>query len=160
DPDRWVRRLRRGRLDDDVVEVPEAPVVGEPLARRPRSEQHGERLLEARAGLRSLDVEASELGVAVSLADTQVETTIREHVPRRRLTGEPRRVVPRQHDHAGPQADRRRVRRDAGLQYQRRGDLTPAAEVVLDQERGFEPQGLGLDVELDVGAYLLCVSDF
>ena len=147
DPDRRVGRLHRWGLDDDVVEGPVPAVVREPLPGRPRSQEHLERLLEARIGLVLIDVEAAELRVPVALADAEVDAAARDHVQRRRLLGEQDGVVPWQDHDARPQAKRRGAGGDARLQHQRRRDLVPAAEVMLDQERGLEPQRLGLDVE-------------
>src|ERR1700722_6040209 len=50
-PQRRMWLLRRRRLDDDVLEMPEAAMVGKTLTRGPRPRHHGERLLEPRLGL-------------------------------------------------------------------------------------------------------------
>jgi hypothetical protein len=152
DPDRRVRRLERQGLDDDVVEVPVAAVVREPVAGGPGPEQDVECLAETGVGVCLVHVEAAELGVAVALAYPQVDPAARYHVQRRGLLGEQDRVVPGQHQHPRLQAQGRRAGGDTRLQHQRGRHLVPAAEVVLDQERRLEPQRLGLDVELHVVA--------
>jgi hypothetical protein len=83
-----------------------AALVREALA-RPRAEQHLERLLEACALLRRVEVEARVLVLEIARAHSEVEAAAREHVDHRVVLGGAQRVVERQHDHAEP----RRIRR-------------------------------------------------
>ena len=94
-----MRLLRRRRLDHDVLEMPEAAVVGEALARRPRPRHHRDRLLEARLGLFRRDLKTLELAVPVALADAEIEAAAGDQIERRRLLGEQHRIVPGQHHH-------------------------------------------------------------
>jgi hypothetical protein len=87
--------------------------------------------------------------MAVALADAQVEPAAGHEVQRRGLLGEQDRVVPGQHQHGRAEAERRRPRGDPGQQLQRRRDLAPAAEVMLDQEGGPESECLRLHAQLD-----------
>ena len=73
-PQRRMRFLRRRRFDHDVLEMPEAAVVGEALAGRPRPRHHCNGLLEARLGLFGRDLKTLELAVPVALADAEIET--------------------------------------------------------------------------------------
>ena len=98
-PQRRMRLLRRRRLDHDVLEMPEAAVVREALARGPRLRHHRNGLLEARLGLVRRDRKTLELAVAVALADAEIEAAAGDQIERRRLLGEQYRIVPRQHDH-------------------------------------------------------------
>jgi hypothetical protein len=68
-----VRFLAGRRLDQDVVEPPEAAVVREALLRSPCFGDDRKRLFEARIGLLERDRETPELVVAITLADAEIE---------------------------------------------------------------------------------------
>jgi len=61
------------RLDNDIIELPVSPEVGERLVGGPRLEDHGERLVEARVSLLHRHTEAGKLVVAIALADAEIE---------------------------------------------------------------------------------------
>src|SRR5207245_2396995 len=103
-PDRRMRLLFRRRLDHDVLEIPELAVMREALIRRPRLEDHAERLLEALVGLRDRNAEARELVRAIALADAEFEPPAREQIDGRGSFSEQHRIVPRQHQHRGAEA--------------------------------------------------------
>ena len=98
--------LRGRRLDHDVVEMPEAAVVREALARDPGARHHLERFLEAGFGFLRRDLEALELVVPIALADAEIEPAAGNQIERRRLLGEQHRIVPGQHDDGGAEPQR------------------------------------------------------
>src|SRR5579885_956399 len=155
DPERRVRALHRRRLDHDVLEMEEAAVVREALARGEGARHDVERLLEARLGLLRRDLEALELGVAVALADAEVEAAVAEQVEGGGLLGEQHRIVPGQHHHRGAEPERRGARGERHQQHQGGGGLLPAAEMVLDREARHQAERLGLDVEIEIVAEAL-----
>src|SRR5262249_15385120 len=101
-------------------EVPEAAFVREALARRPRLQDDFERLVEASLRLLGRDTEPFELGMAIAFSDPEIEASTGHEVEYRGLLGEQDRVVPRQHQHGGPEAERRRARGEPSQQLQRR----------------------------------------
>src|SRR5262249_44221786 len=74
-PDLRMRSLRRRRLDDDIVELPVFPPMGEGLVGGPRLEDYLEALVEPSIGLLHGYAEAGELVVAVAFADAEIEPT-------------------------------------------------------------------------------------
>ena len=150
DPERRMRLLGRRWLDHDVIESPELSLMRKPLTGGPGLGDDSERLFEPRVGLLLRNVEAAELVVAVALADTEIEPAARHHVEHRRLLGEQHRIVPGQHHHRTADPQRFGAHRQASEQRERRGNLVPAGEVVLDQKAGAVAQCLGLDVEVEV----------
>ena len=148
-PQRRMRLLRGGRLDDDVVELPVLAVMGPRRIRGPRLEHDLQRFLESRLGLLHGNAEAGELVVPVALADAEVEPAVGQQVERGGLLGQQHRVVPGQRHDGGAQAQRGGAGADPGQEIQRRGDLAEAGEVMLDDERAVEAEGFGLDVVLD-----------
>jgi hypothetical protein len=72
-PERRVRFLAGRRLDQDVVERPEATVVREALLRSPCFGDDRKRLFEPRIGLFERDRETRELIVAITLANSEIE---------------------------------------------------------------------------------------
>jgi len=66
--------LRRGRLDDDGVELPIFAAVRERLVGGPRPEDDLQAFVESRVGLFGRYAEAGELIVAIALADPEIET--------------------------------------------------------------------------------------
>jgi hypothetical protein len=105
-----MRRLHRGRLYDDVLEAPEAALVREALARRPRLQDNFEPLVEARLRLLGRDTEAFEFGMALAFSDPEIEPSTGHEVEGCGLLGEQNWVVPGQHQHGGAEAERRRAR--------------------------------------------------
>ena len=92
------------RLDDDIVELPILPAMGERLVGGPRLEDHLERLVEPRVGFLHRHAEAGKLVVAIALADTEIEPPAGQQIEGRGLLGEQHRVVPRQYHHRGTEA--------------------------------------------------------
>ena len=80
------------------------------------------------------DTEAFEFGMAVAFSDPEIEPSTGHEVEGCGLLGEQNWVVPGQHQHGGAKAERRRARGEPSQKLQRRGDLVPAREVVLDEE--------------------------
>ena len=147
--------MRRRRLDHDVLEMPEAAVVREALARGPRLRHHRNGLLEARLGLVRRDLKALELAVAVALADAEIEAAAGDQIERRRLLGEQHRIVPRQHDHRRAKPQRFGAHGGRHQQHQGRRHLVPAGEMMLDQKARLKAERLGLDIEIEIVAKTL-----
>src|SRR5579862_618406 len=145
-----MRQLRRRRLDDDVLEMPEAAVVGEALARRPRPRHHRNGLLETRLGFFRRDRKTLELAVPVAFADAEIETAAGDQIKRRRLLGEQHRIVPWQHDDRRAEPQRRGAHGGRHQQHQGRRHLVPAGEMMLDQKARLKAERLGLDVEIEI----------
>src|SRR5690606_25382622 len=93
---------------------------------------------------------AAELVVAVALADAEVEPAVGEEVERRRLLREQHRVVPGQDDDGGAEPKAAGARGKVGEQVERRRDLGPAAEVMLDDEARAVAERVRLDAEFHV----------
>ena len=157
-PERRVRLLDRGGLDDDVVVAPPFSLVGEAALAGPRLADHVDRLVEPRGRLVLLDTEAGEFVGPVALADAEIEPAVRQQVERRGLLGDQHRVVPGQHDHRGAEADRRGARRQVGKQVQRGRDLAEPGEMVLDQEHARKAELLGGDHIADEIVVALAVA--
>ncbi len=102
------------------------------------------RLVEALARLLDRDTEAVELGLAVALADTEIDAAAAQQVERGDLLGDQHRIVPRQTDHRGAEPDVAGARGEIGQHRHRGGDLALAGEVVLDHEELLEAQLVGL----------------
>ena len=145
-----MRALRRRRLHDDILEVPEPALVGKSLARRPRTRHDLDGLVEARLGLVRRNLEASELAVPVTLADTEIEAATGKKVERCRLFREQHWIVPGRNDHRGTQTQCRCAHCQRAKQHQGRGHLVPAAEMMLDRETRMKAKRLGLDVEIEI----------
>src|SRR4029077_15118616 len=126
DPQRRMGPLRRWRLNDDILEVPEAALVRETFARSPGARHHFDRFLETRFGLFRRDLESLELAVPVALADAEIEAATGKQIERRGLFGQQHRIVPRRHDDGRAKPQRRRAHRQRGLEHQRRRYLVPA----------------------------------
>src|SRR6516164_6848730 len=148
-PERRVRFLAGRRLDQDVVEGPEAAVVREALPRSPCFDDDRKRLLEARIGLVEWDREARELIVAITFADSEIEPALRQEVQGRGLLGQEHWIVPRQHHYGSAEPQRRGARREPRQQGEGGRDLVPAGEVVLNQERAVVAKRFRFDVEID-----------
>ena len=144
-----MRALLRRRLDENVIERPEAAAVGEALRGRPRFGDDVERFVEARLRFLGRNAESGELGVAVALADAEIEPAVRQQIERGRLFRKDHGVVPRQHHHGRAEPQRSRARRKPRQKRQRRRNLVPAGKVMLHEEGAVEAEGLGLDVELN-----------
>jgi len=144
-----VRFLAGRRLDQDVVERPEATVVREALLRSPCFGDDRKRLFEARIGLLERDRETPELVLAITLADAEIEPALRQEVQGRGLLGQDHRIVPRQHHHGSAEPQGRGARREPRQQRQRGRDLVPAGEVMLDQEGTVIAERFRFDVEVD-----------
>ena len=127
----------------------------EPLARQPGAGDDLDPLLEPRLGLGLRNLESGELVVAIALADAEIEPPAGDEIERRRLFRQQHRIVPRQHHHGGPHAQARSAHRQASEQHQRRRDLIPTGEMVLDQEARMKPERLGFDVEIEIVAEAL-----
>ena len=69
------------------------------MGRTPGPGDDVERLIEALFRFLDRDAEAAEFGIAVALADTEIEPSTRQEIEGRRLLSEQHRIVPRQHDH-------------------------------------------------------------
>ena len=95
------------------------------------------------------DTEAFEFGMAVAFSDPEIEPSTGHEVEGCGLLGEQNWVVPGQHQHGGAKAERRRARGEPSQKLQRRGDLVPAREVVLDEKGGAIAKRFRLHVELD-----------
>ena len=150
-----MRLLRRRRLDDDVLEMPEAAAVRKALALGEGARHHLDRLLEARLGLLRRDLKALEFAVPVALADAEIEAAAGNQIERRRLFGEQHRIVPGQHHHRRTEPQRLGAHGERHQQHQRRRDLVPAGEVMLDQKARLKAERLGLDVEVEIVAKAL-----
>src|SRR5207245_11335627 len=148
-PERRVGLLSRRRLHDHVVELPVLAAMGPGRIRRPRLHDHLERFLEAPVALLHRNAEAGELVVAISLADPEIETPVREQVDGGRLLGQQHGIVPGQHDHRRAQPQRGGARAHPRQQVQRGRHLAEPGEVVLDEKGADEAERLRLDVELD-----------
>ena len=117
-----------------------------------RDERFGDdvhRLVEARVGLLHRDAEARELVPAIALADAEIEPSAGQQVKRRGLLGQQDRVVPRQDQHGGAEAQRRGARAEPGQQVEAGRDLAEAGEMVLDDKGAVKAERLGLDIVLD-----------
>ena len=68
-----MRPLCGRRLDNDIIELPVSPEVGERLVSGPRLEDHSERLVEPRVGFLHRHAKTRKLVVAIALADAEIE---------------------------------------------------------------------------------------
>ena len=148
-PERRMRLLRRRRLDDDILEMPEAAAMGKALARGKGALHHLDGLVEARLGFLRRDLKALELAVPVALADAEIEAAAGNQIERRRLFGEQHRIVPGQHHHRRAEPQRLGAHGERHQQHQRRGHLVPAGEMMLDQKARRKAERFGLDVEVE-----------
>src|SRR5262245_23850065 len=151
--------LHRLGLDHDIVVVPELAVMAEAAVAGPRlaDDLHG--LVEALGGLRDRDAEAVELGLAIALADAEVDAPAAEKIERGDLLGDQHRVVPGQHHDGGAQANVPRARREIG-QYRHRGrNLAMAGEMMLHHEELAETQPIGFAHILDETLIALAVLE-
>src|ERR1700751_1556185 len=73
DPDRRMRALRGGRLDDDILKLPIPAPMRKARARGPRAQDDLDRLLEAALRLLRWNAEALEFAVPVAFADTEIQ---------------------------------------------------------------------------------------
>ena len=124
-------------------------MMREALIGGPRLENDLKSLVEARVGLFLRDAEAREFGVAVALADAEVEPPAREKVDGGSLLGEQNRIVPGQHDHGGAEAQRPGARGGPGQEIEARRNLPESGEVMLDDEDAVVAERLGLDDIVD-----------
>ena len=149
DADRRVRRLRRSRHHRDLFDVPERPAVAEAVA-RPREADDLECLVEARAVLRDVDLEAVELTRDRAAADAELEASAGEDVCRRGLLGAAQRMLERQQGDRGADADALRPLRDERHHHERIGEQRErAAEVQLREPRHVETELFGERDELE-----------
>src|SRR5690348_6048243 len=77
---RRMRALQRLGLDHDVVVLPVLAAMAEATLGGPRLADDLHRLVEALAGLVDRDAEAVELGLAVALADAEIDPAAGEQV--------------------------------------------------------------------------------
>jgi hypothetical protein len=124
-PDRWPRPLHGGRLNDDVLEIPEFAVMGEAPFGSPRLEDNLQAFLEPLVGLLARDAEG-EFAVAISLANSEIEPTAREHVEGRGLLCEQHRIVPGQNHDGRAEAQGLGACCEVGQEAQRCRDRRPA----------------------------------
>ena len=150
-----MRLLRRRKLDDDVFVLPEPAVVREPRVGCPSLDDDLQRLFEARLALLVGHAEAGELGVAIALADAELQTAAGHQIECRGPLGEQHRIVPGQDDDRCTKPQRCRARGHPGKQVERSRHLPEAAEVVLNEEARIEPERLSLDARVDVVAETL-----
>src|SRR4029077_2629267 len=134
DPQRRMGPLRRWRLNDDILEVPETALVRKAFARGPGACHHFDRFLEARFGLLGCNLKSLEFAVAVTLADAKIEAATGQQIERRRLFGQQYRIVPRRHDPGRAKPQGRGAHGRGSEQHQRGGHLVPAAEMVFDRK--------------------------
>jgi hypothetical protein len=144
-----MRALRGRRLDDDVVVLPVMPAVTERGVIDEGLGNDRQRLVETRVGFFHIDAETGEFVVAVPLADAEIEPAAGQQVQGRGLLGEQYRVVPRQHQNRGTEAQGRGARAKPGQQVEARRHLAEAGEVMLDDKGAVEAERLGLDIVLD-----------
>ena len=90
--------------------------------------------------------------------DAEHEATAREVVEEHRTIGHPQRVVVRQRDHAGTEADAGGPRRHVAAEDLRRGDRLDASGVVLAEPRLFEAERLEELDRLRVGCWSASVG--
>src|SRR5205823_246087 len=110
---------------------------------------HLERFLEARISLLQGYAEPGEFVVAVALADAEIEPAAGQQVECRRLLGEQHRVVPRQNQHRGAEAQIARAGAEPRQEIEARRHLTKAGEMMLDEKGAVVAERLGLDIVLD-----------
>src|SRR5579883_979581 len=154
-----MRPLQRLGLDHHVVVVPALAVMAEPALAGPCLADHLHRLVEALGRLGHRDAEAVELGLAVALADTEVDAAAAQQIEGCRLFRNECRVVPRQHHHGGAEADVLGPRGEVGQHGHRGRDLALAGEMVLDHEELLEAEPVGFDHILDEALVALAVFD-
>ena len=104
------------------------------------------------------NAEALELAVPIAFADAEIEPAVGDEIERRRLFGQQHRIVPGQHDHRGAEPQRLGAHGERHQQHQRRRDLVPAGEVMLDREARMEAERLGFDIEVEIVAKALARS--
>ena len=75
---------------------------------------------------------------------------VRDRIHQAVQLGEQRGVVPGQHDDGRAKADARGARRKIAEQVERRGDLSDAGEVMLDNENAVKAETLSLEHIVDV----------
>src|SRR5439155_24026987 len=112
EPDRHLR-LRAARIDEEALEA----VVRAGICRLAAAEggtQRPQRVLVARAPALELGAEERELLRQRPHADAQDEPPAREPVERAVALRDGERVVVRQHEHVGREADAGRLRREEG----------------------------------------------
>src|SRR5262249_3601301 len=148
-PKRRMGCLRRRRFDHDVLEMPKTALVREARSRGPASPHDPEGFLETCLGLVGGDLKSLELVVAISFADAEIEPALRKKIERCRFLGEQHRVVPWRHDDGGAKAKRLRAHGQRGEQHQGRGNLVPAAKMVLDREARVKAKRFGFDIEIE-----------
>ena len=93
--------------------------------------------------------ETGELVIAVALADPEIEPPAGQQVEGRGLLGQQHRVVPRQDQHGGAEAQGRGAGAEPGQQVEAGRNLAEAGEMVLDDKGRVEAERLGLDIVLD-----------
>src|SRR5262249_32712501 len=79
-PKRGMWALRRRRLTNDTLEMPETALVRKPFARCPGAYHYFEPLLETGLGLFRRDLEALEFTVAIAFANAKIESPGREKI--------------------------------------------------------------------------------
>ena len=73
----------------------------------------------------------------------------RKKIERRRFLGEQHRIVPWRHDDGGAEAKRLCAHGQRDKQHQGRGNLVPAAEMMLDREARVKAKRFGFDIEIE-----------
>src|SRR5262249_60085444 len=99
-----VRTLPWLRQDRDGIEPVEAPGVRD-VVLRPGADHDLERFLRPAAALGHVDAVTGELVRIGTAPDTDFEPTAREEIGLRDLPGHAQRVIERQHENAGAEAD-------------------------------------------------------
>ena len=156
-PQRRVRALQRRWLDHDVVVAPALAVMAEASFAHPAFLDDLHRLVEALGRLLDRDAEAVELGLAVALADAEVDAPAAQKVERGDLLGHQDRIVPGHHHHRRAQPDVAGAGGEIGQHRHRGRDLALAGEMVLDHEKLLEAQAIGFDHIVDEALVALAV---
>ena len=151
-PKRRMRPLRRRRLDHDVLEMPEAAMMGKTLAAHEGAPHHFDGLVETRLGLLRRDLEPLEFAVPVTLADAEIEAAARNQIEGGGLFGKQHRIMPGQHHHRRAEPQRLGSHGERHQQHQRRRDLVPAGEMMFDEKARPKAERLGLDIEVEIVA--------
>ena len=159
EPQRRVRALQGRGLDHDVVVVPALAVMAEAGFARPALADHLHRLVETLGRLVDRDAEAVELGLAVALADAEIDAPAAQKVEGGDLLGDQHRIVPRHHHHRRAQPDVAGAGGEIGQHRHRGRDLALAGEMVLDHEELLEAQLVGFDHIVDEALVALAVLE-
>src|SRR5262249_104965 len=153
-----MRLLHGARLDDNVVEMPIAPVVGEPFAAGPGAAQESQGFVEACRGFLNGNRKAGEFGRPVTLADAEIQPAIGEKIEGCYLLRQQHRIVPGQHHHGGAEPHALGSRGKVAQKVQRRGELSNTGEVMLDHEHAVKAEILGTEDVVNILAVPNAIS--